>query len=118
VTNFQLQFADLKHRVEIVEAQNSAASGFVNATNEMASKIHHMVKQLNEEAYEKIDQAFNDKFQDVVESLQAYQVVEDCLDALVKLMVCGEQLTEVETAQLQQILSDFLTRGQPREQLQ
>lgn len=116
MTPKDLEIADLKQRLEILEAQNASNSGFVPALNQMASKIHTMVKQLNQETLDAIDVSLDDKWNMYLTAIAAgINEQEAALDAAIKLLLVGPQLTKEEDQEIKKILIDYLTRNVPDE---
>jgi exonuclease VII small subunit len=116
MTPKDLEIADLKQRLEILEAQNASNSGFVPALNQMASKIHTMVKQLNQETLDAIDVSLDDKWNLYLTAIaDGINEQEAALDAAIKLLLVGPELTKEEDQEIKKILIDYLTRNIPNE---
>jgi len=111
MTPLEVRLQDLQQRVELCEAQNSSATGFIPALNDMARKTHDMVDSQNRALLQQIDQLLEDKWNDYLTNMnQGIVDTETTLHALINIILVGDRLSEEEMLPLKQQLVKYLTR--------
>jgi len=112
----ELQLRLLKDKVEVLEAKiDHEGNSAVDAVNDMAQRLNSMVANQNSQILSQIDgkltQAFDSVNSAFSESIKESLILEETLEALVKLVLVGKKLSDEDDDAIKETLLNFLTRN-------